>query len=271
MIRFRKILKPNLTKVILNPQLGQNAQVKKTEGCIECEKKNAQLQESAKNIQKIQQNKFDLLKSKNVHTNNYVEKIWKNETVYLIGGGPSLINFNWEKLRGKKTIAINKSALYYPHADIMYWTDSRFYSWYKNDIDKLTCKKYTLRSGKKLADDIISLNRGETFGLSEYNNTLCHGNNSGYAAINLAYHLGAKTIVLLGYDMKANDNSHFHDGYPIPPTTEAVYREHFLPGFKILAERLKAKDINVFNASEFSEIDVWEKISFDHEIFSDSF
>jgi hypothetical protein len=30
------------------------------------------------------------------------------------------------------------------------------------------------------------------------------GSNSGFAAINLAYHLGAKTIILLGYDMQVD-------------------------------------------------------------------
>jgi len=41
------------------------------------------------------------------------------------------------------------------------------------------------------------------------------GQNSGYAAINLAYHLGAKRILLLGYDMKmAGSKRHWFGAHP---------------------------------------------------------
>lgn len=41
------------------------------------------------------------------------------------------------------------------------------------------------------------------------------GKNSGYAAINLAYHLGAERILLLGYDMKMRGNTrHWFGAHP---------------------------------------------------------
>ena len=56
-----------------------------------------------------------------------ITKIWNaSDTVYIIGGGPSLKNFKWSELNNKKTIAINKSLLSYPNADAVYWTDGRF-------------------------------------------------------------------------------------------------------------------------------------------------
>ena len=33
-----------------------------------------------------------------------VNEIWTGETVYLIGGGPSLKNFEWNSLHGKKVL-----------------------------------------------------------------------------------------------------------------------------------------------------------------------
>ena len=69
------------------------------------------------------------------------------------------------------------------------------------------------------------LKKGQKFGLESARDTLAHGNNSGYAAINLAVHLGAARIVLLGYDM-GNDGkvSHFHEGYPPNATAEGKPR-----------------------------------------------
>lgn len=204
------------------------------------------------------------IKNKNVFK---IEPIWAGETVYIIGGGPSLINFDWTRLGGKKTIAINKSILSYPNANILYWTDSRVYGWYKTEIDKFKGLKITIRDHVTYPDDVKILRKSSKFGLEESRDSLCHGNNSGYAAINLAYHLGVKKIVLLGYDMKNNGTQgHYHDGYPVPVTGDGVYKDQFIPGFKILADLLKEKKIEVYNASLSSALTVWPKISIDQAL-----
>ena len=191
-----------------------------------------------------------------------VERIWDGETVFLIGGGPSLKDADWNKLAGKKTIAINKSFISYPNADILYWTDSRFYSWYKQKIDEYQGLKYTVRYSVNLTDDVKLLNRGKRYGLETRNDTIAHGNNSGYAAINLAYHLGAKRIVLLGYDMgNVKGESHFHGGYPIKATNDDIYEKQFIPGFDQLKDELKEKNIEVWNACLTSKLLAFPKIS----------
>jgi hypothetical protein len=196
-----------------------------------------------------------------------VEPIWTGETVYIIGGGPSLINFNWDSLNGKKTIAINKAILSYPIANVLYWTDTRVYNWYKEDIDRFKGLKYTIRHHVTYSPDIKVLRKGNKFGLEESKDALCHGNNSGYAAINLAYLLGAKKIILLGYDMKNNGTtSHYHDGYPVPVTGDNIYKNQFIPGFDVLANLLKQKNVDVYNASLHSALTVWPKITFEQAL-----
>jgi hypothetical protein len=50
------------------------------------------------------------------------------------------------------------------------------------------------------------------------------GSNSGFAAINLAYHLGAKTIILLGYDMGVDgDKRHWFNDRPKELTKDSPY------------------------------------------------
>ena len=193
---------------------------------------------------------------------SFVDNLWEGETAYIIGGGPSLQGFDFSKLIGSNVIAINKAIYSFPAAQILYWTDNRFYTWYKNDIDNFGCLKYTIKTGSLYADDIKILRKGAVHGLEEPKDTLAHGNNSGYAAINLAYHLGAKRIVLLGFDM-ANDGdlTHYHDGYPTQGTANNVYHDKFLPGFKSLASGLRKKQIQVFNASVYSKLQDFPKIS----------
>ena len=190
-----------------------------------------------------------------------VKPIWLDETVYLIGGGPSLKGFQWDALNGKKTIAINRAVQFYPNADAVYWTDSRVYMWYKNDIDKFKGLKYTLKAGNHYTGKVHVLKKGVKFGLESSRDSLAHGNNSGYAAINLAVHLGAKRIVLLGYDM-GNEGAlnHFHDGYPVNATAENIYKNQFIPGFTVLRELLYTKGIECYNASINSKLEVFPKI-----------
>jgi len=224
----------------------------------------AKITVSPDNIPIVQKRNFNITTSQEVRKRpiSKVDPIWKGETVFIIGGGPSLRDFNWNSLIGKKTIAINKSLSSYPNADIMYWTDSRVYSWLKKEIDEFKGPKYTIRDHPSYLGDVKILKKGNKFGLEESKDTLSHGNNSGYAAINLAYHLGVKRIILLGYDM-GNDGKtgHHHSGYPVPVTGDDIYRNQFIPGFKIIADLLKEKGVEVYNASPKSLLNVWPKIT----------
>jgi len=191
-----------------------------------------------------------------------VPKIFPNETIYIIGGGPSLRNFDFRTLIGKKTIAINKAIVYHPTANVLYWTDGRFYTWFKNEVDNYKGLKFALKPGSQYTNDIKILRKGKPYGLEEDPQTLSHGFNSGYAAINLAYHLGAKRIILLGFDMTNDGNqTHFHDGYPTRAAGNKIYLDKFLPGFKQLSSEIKGKGIEVLNASHNSRLNEFPKIT----------
>lgn len=191
-----------------------------------------------------------------------VNPIWSGETVYIVGGGPSLSNFNWDALRTRKVIAINKAFLNVPFASVMYWTDSRVYQWHKKDIENFSGLKYTIRPHSSYREDVLILRKGNRHGLETTSDRLAHGDNSGYAAINLAYHLGAKKIVLLGYDMGNNGTkSHYHEGYPVTATSQKTYNDRFIPGFSTIAGELKRKGIKVFNASPQSRLNAFPKIT----------
>jgi hypothetical protein len=194
-----------------------------------------------------------------------VEPLYKGQTVYIIGGGPSLKGFNWDLLKGKKVIAINR-AYEFCKAEVVYWTDGRFYQWNKDELDALTATKYTIQpSANQINVNVIR--RGMRHGLETNPSMLAHGDNSGYAAINLAYHLGAKQIVLLGYDMgNVNGESHFHDGYQVSATTDDTYETRFMKGFPYLADMLKEKGINVWNVSPISKLTCFQRLTIEQAL-----
>ena len=196
-----------------------------------------------------------------------VPKLFSGETIYIIGGGPSLKNFDFRTLISKKTIAINKAIIYHPTADVLYWTDGRFYTWFKNEVDSYKGLKFALKPGSQYTKDIQVLRKGKPHGLEEDPEVLSHGFNSGHAAINLAYHLGAARIILLGFDM-INDgvHTHFHDGYPTRSAGNKIYQDKFLPGFKQLNSEIKNKGIEILNASPHSKLNVFPKITLEQAL-----
>jgi len=155
---------------------------------------------------------------------------WAGRRCFIIGGGESLKGFDFSRLDGELTIGINKAFQFYQDATINYAMDSTFYDSVKKGL-------YDEISGENLWDKWLSF-RGlrvfltpmeiKEFGKEVYlvkrlfdfkvsrnlQDGIHGGRNSGFGAIMLAVALGASTIYLLGYDMKAKDRSHWHGGYP---------------------------------------------------------
>lgn len=188
-----------------------------------------------------------------------IEPIFKDKVIYLIGGGPSLKDFDFSLLKNKVKIAINKAFLFVPDADVLYWTDFRFYKWYEKDINNFKGIKVTNKN-KPLRDDVINLKDTGRSGLDLDKSSIRHGNNSGFAAINLAIHFGAKKIILLGYDMEsAGTATHWHDGYKKINHNHKIYQKSMVPYFSTLVEPLQELGVQVWNANPKSQLGTFPK------------
>jgi hypothetical protein len=77
---------------------------------------------------------------------------------------------------------------------------------------------------------------------------LARGRNGGYQAINLAVHLGAKRILLLGYDMMRGPKGEEHWHGDHPNRSRSPYTT-FQACFPSLVDPLKAEGIEVINCS----------------------
>jgi hypothetical protein len=184
-----------------------------------------------------------------------IEQTLKDKTVFLIAGGPSLKDFDFSSLKGKNVIAINKAFMYLPEYQYLYWTDSRFYTWYKNDIDKQECKKYTpcINPNDVSGNITVLKNSGGRIIDLTTPDSITAGNNSGFGAISLAIKLGASKIYLLGYDMGYTGNkTHFHDGYPSNTAKQSVYNS-MLKYFEDNADIIKSV-VKIYNTSATSNL-----------------
>jgi hypothetical protein len=192
---------------------------------------------------------------------------WIGKRCFILGGGPSLIGFDFERLRGEKIIAVNRAFESAMFADIMFSLDNRFYRWIQRDEIPGIRAKFAAFPGLRVWLDLVNYRYGSDIfcvrgigreGLSRsHEKGLYHSNNSGYCALQLAITLGASPIYLLGFDCKfENGKSHYHSGYPVRSLSGSTIR--FKDGFERLSSLMKKSQIRVINLNPASALRCFE-------------
>lgn len=162
-----------------------------------------------------------------------IEPIWDDsEPVFLLGGGPSVLDVfgipvtarqdviagertlssmseYLAPLHGKRVLAINDLYALGDWVTAMYFGDNTFYNVHRKALTEYG--GFVYGSLSQDAPGVRAVAKAERMnGLSSDPSEVCWNHNSGLAAINLAYHLGAREVVLVGYDMKAGPNGETH-------------------------------------------------------------
>ena len=120
-----------------------------------------------------------------------IDKIFKNKSVAIIGGGSSLIGFDFSRVKGS-VVAVNNSC-YSLESDVLVALDKNFYERNKAFLDSYTGFMVTDRKvGRK---DVAKI---EYDSASDW--TMRKVNLSGFTAISVAFYLGASKVSLLGFD-----------------------------------------------------------------------
>jgi len=201
---------------------------------------------------------------------------WAGERCFVIGGGPSLTGFDFERLRGKgRIIAINKAYIDVPFADIAFFMDgssNTFYGLLKSGrFGQEALEKWNEFRGHKVFlnlmgrkfDDVYSIRSAGRTGLSNsIKKGIFHGNNSGVSAVGLAVCLGANPIYLLGIDCKFEGNkTHYHSGYPAK-MPESVFKS-FAHNFERMHRFLSRTRFRVVNLNPQSGVRCFPFLTFD--------
>jgi hypothetical protein len=186
---------------------------------------------------------------------------FEGQTVYIIGGGPSLKGMD-ERLNALQgpVLAVN-DAYKFQSATHLYFGDDMWYHHHKKDLRRFRSKIFT--TSNISARGIVNL-RKSTDPISTDPGALAFNLNSGYAAINLALLCGAKSIILLGFDMCRDEegDTNWHEN--IRYVTEDTY-----VGFISRSQSLKTAigrhfpKVEILNANMASKLDAFPKVPFD--------
>ena len=173
----------------------------------------------------------------------------------MIGGGASLKNFDFSRLKNEITIGINYAFKFFDPTYLI-WCDERVYNQNKEEIDRLKSIKYAPSwwigghwqdvKGFQITT-IFYGKEGLVKGLFGGKPEACWM--TGTLAISLASALGYSPIYLLGFD---GDKTHFHD-YSID-TDLSAYNSWY--------EEFKGK-AEIYNCSLGSTIETFPKIGID--------
>lgn len=186
-------------------------------------------------------------------------RLWNEATVVCIASGPSLTAADVDYVRGKaRVIVVNNGFQLAPWADVLWATDARWWRWHKG-VPGWQGLKFSLSvGGIGLPKDVHVLRNDGILGLCTDPCGVRNGKNGGYAAVNLAVHLGAKRIILLGYDMQATGGKdHWHPNHPYGMVNP--YKQ-WVRLFGTIVEPLAKLGVTVVNCSRATALPMFPRM-----------
>lgn len=219
-------------------------------------------------------------------------RMWEGGRCFILGGGPSMVSqFDipqelvarvrdpkdplgpeayspfMSNIHDEHVVAVNNSYLLGDWPDICFFGD---WGWYRSHRLRLSqwpglkvthCPvfsdaRYAYAEGVRY----IPRDRAKRQGLSPHPGRLSWGFNSGSSAVDLAVHLGARTIILLGFDMHSGPNgeTHWHPGHGNGHRPPSYAR--FLRGFPEIAADAAKMGVEIINCSSGSAITVFPTV-----------
>lgn len=181
-----------------------------------------------------------------------------------VASGPSLTIEDVDACRGAvdAIVAINDAArLWVPDATVAYSSDQRWWPYYHGlpDFAGLKFSIAPVTMPREAGVQILS-NTGDG-GIETEPTGLRTGRNSGYAAINLAVHLGAVKVLLLGYDMqRTGGKGHFFGEHPDRLRSDPPFGS-YVAMFRTAVAPLKQLGVTVLNCSRESAVDAFPRVS----------
>lgn len=187
-------------------------------------------------------------------------------TVLVMGSGPSLTQADVDVARAQvdAVIAVNDSYKLAPDATVLYAADTRWWGWHKGcrDTHKVGAVKYPAFAGRfryclgrTPYAEVQMLRRGPQTGLTLDPGKVALGLNGVYQSINVAVHLGATRIILLGVDMKGGHFFGHHPNNSGPPFSLCLQR------FQTLVEPLQTAGVEIVNCTPDTALKAFPRVA----------
>lgn len=195
-----------------------------------------------------------------------VPRQWPGETVFILAGGPSVLNQDLSLLKGRRVIAVKSSWIIYPDADVLFFADGRW--WKQPELRPKAFAGMVVTTAAEIGDPrALKLKKVAPNALSHDPRELALARTSTTGAINLAYHLtGPTRVVLLGVDGKlaADGRRHCHGlKWPWAKGAERQSFEDQAAEYRAIAPSAQKIGIDIINANPDSAIDAFRKLPFE--------
>ena len=180
--------------------------------------------------------------------------------IFILGGGPGLLKQPYQQLSNRRCIAVNNSYRIAPWSEAVWFGDVKWWDWHQLEvlasrIPIATCCENSKLEQWKGSHQILFYNRDRErrFGISQRDGFVSWNKSSGASAINLAYYMGARTIVLIGFDMRpVKGMKNWHDDHLEKPGLRPYFRHlKCFPAIKRDADEL---GLTILNATPGSAI-----------------
>ncbi len=176
-----------------------------------------------------------------------LQRLWANETVVIIGGGPSLRGFDLTPIKGRaRVITLNNAWELVDFNDLTFFADVRWWKWHGDKFAAdYPARLVTVSKAELGTERIFRVRRSYDEPMTMARDNGISGPDSGSLAMNLAYHLGASRIILLGIDMGFDGSvGHWHEEHPIA-SQASYYTDKFLPFYRPLIEKMAEANVEV--------------------------
>ena len=159
-------------------------------------------------------------------------------------------------------MTINTTYQAFPETNHVYACDAKWWGVYYADV-LAKCPGAALwcyeRKAAKSHDRLLCVEgSAKARGLNRASMRVNAGGNSGFQAINLAYHLGATRIILLGYDMQGN--THWHGAHPAGLNNGHSHYADWRSRLGELAKDLEAEGVEVINATRDTALTCFRRV-----------
>lgn len=197
---------------------------------------------------------------------------WTGRPVIIVGGGPSLTGFDFERLRGVGyVLAVKQSWKHVPFADACFGLDLPWLEWACDDLLKLQMPLYVAAPDQTLLGVHIEtatyIRRVTGEGLSDNPAFIHHGGHSGFGALNFAWLRGARRVFLFGYDYTGDHHDiAAYQGRSTSAQASMWYLPRWVKHFVPVVEQAKAAGVEIINASPGSLLDVFERVPHDEAL-----
>lgn len=149
--------------------------------------------------------------------------MWEGQTVAVLASGPSMSQAVADQVHGYglPAIAVNNTWQLAPWAQVLYAADAQWWQHNPKALD-FAGLKVSVKTGEPLPKAVHALRQTGYEGFDPDPGCVRVGGNSGYQAVHVAANAGAKTILLLGFDMHG---THWHGEHrpPLRETGPATY------------------------------------------------